>query len=829
MKKPVAWTCVFLVLGLGMACNTAAQEKRATNAKPSNAAPKSSQPAAGPSESTTRLPVERVVLYKSGVGYFEHEGMVRGDQSVSIDFTSGQLNDVLSSLTVLDLGGGRIAGVNYNSEAPLSQRLGALRLPLAENTDVSQFYGALRGARLEIHSGNSTITGRLLSVEQKTNVMGGATEQVALATVVSDTGEVRSVEITPAVTVKLADRDVTGEVQNYLSLLASERQADLRRMTIQTEGTGERQLYVSYISEVPIWKTTYRIVLPSKAGDDPLLQGWAIVDNTVGENWNNVQLSLVAGAPQSFIQQLSQPYYSRRPVVPLPENAQLTPQTHESAMEGGVGALSGQVADASGAAISGAQLKLYNASGEVVATTTSDNQGKYEFGDVQGGSYRLEASSPGFQTTAMQGVSLGGGHQSTQDLTLGVGSSMQTVTVEARAPEIETETATVSSERAGNLGTGNELGGNEASGTGVAGGTGVPGGIIAGLGAPAPMSIDEARRQMEAAARGIELGDLFEYKLKDRVTIGKNESALVPIVQAHVKAQKVSLWNASLGSERPLRAIWLTNTSGLTLDGGSFSVLEDETFAGEGLTDPIKPGERRLVSYASDLGVRVDSNSQSASEPVTSVRIGHGMMVQTRETRQETTYTVKDDDTTPRTVVIEHPLRTGWALEKDGPQPEETTSTAYRFIVDVGPKETQTLDLHEVRPISTSYALTNMNGDLLAVFVRQKSITPEIQEALEKVIDQKNKVAALQDEINKRENQRQQIFDDQQRLRENLKALKGTAEEKALTQRYVQQLNDEETQLATLQKQSADYSAQRDKAQADLNAMIERMSFDTTL
>src|SRR6202050_5646602 len=116
-------------------------------------------------------------------------------------------------------------------------------------------------------------------------------------------------------------------------------------MTIATAGSGERRLYVSYVSEVPIWKTTYRIVLPSKAGEEPLLQGWAIVDNTVGEDWNDVELSLVAGAPQSFIEQLSQPYYARRPVVPLPESAQLTPQTHEGSMLGGLGGLLGVITD----------------------------------------------------------------------------------------------------------------------------------------------------------------------------------------------------------------------------------------------------------------------------------------------------------------------------------------------------------------------------------------------------------------------------------------------------------------------------------------------------
>jgi hypothetical protein len=114
--------------------------------------------------------------------------------------------------------------------------------------------------------------------------------------------------------------------------MASTRAQDLRRMAIATPGAGERQVFVSYVSAVPVWKTTYRLVLPSKADSKPLLQGWAIVDNTLGEDWQNVQLSLVAGAPQSFVQRISQPYYVDRPRVELPERVTLTPQTHAGAL-----------------------------------------------------------------------------------------------------------------------------------------------------------------------------------------------------------------------------------------------------------------------------------------------------------------------------------------------------------------------------------------------------------------------------------------------------------------------------------------------------------------
>jgi len=124
------------------------------------------------------LPVKRVVLYKNGIGYFEHQGPVTGNQDVAISFTSGQLNDVLKSLTVLDLDGGRISRVEYGSSAPIDRQLGDLHLPVSEKSTLTEFLTALRGAKLEIRSGTTTIAGRLLSVEKKTRMGSGATLEV---------------------------------------------------------------------------------------------------------------------------------------------------------------------------------------------------------------------------------------------------------------------------------------------------------------------------------------------------------------------------------------------------------------------------------------------------------------------------------------------------------------------------------------------------------------------------------------------------------------------------------------------------------------------------
>src|SRR5580693_7062073 len=434
------WILPALCISLLCCHSNPAQEKPGPATKPKTAeAASETRESANPA--IEKLPVRRVVLYKNGVGYFEHLGHVRGSQDVHIDFTSAQLNDFRKSLTVLDLSGGKISGVDYNSEAPLARRLATLRLTLGENPTMADFLGALRGARLEVRSGNgAAMAGKLLSVEQKSQVKDNGTNEWTQISLVSDSGEVRSAEVTPATSVRITEKDLQIEVGRYLGLIASSRDQDLRRMTISTTGAGERNLYVSYISEVPIWKTTYRIVLRSKAEKRPLLQGWAIVDNTIGEDWNDVEVSLVAGAPHSFIQQLSQPYYGRRPVVPLPESVQLTPQTHAATLSGGNGRLSGAVTDASGAVVSGANVKLMDENNAVVSQTITDSGGNYSFSSLAPGNYRVQTERPGFKTTLMTGLNVAPG-ENQANARLDVGASTETVMVTGEASALSTMSA----------------------------------------------------------------------------------------------------------------------------------------------------------------------------------------------------------------------------------------------------------------------------------------------------------------------------------------------------------------------------------------------------
>jgi hypothetical protein len=772
----------------------------AAQSKPSTSSPAKAESAQTGAreevESSSRLPVKRVVLYKNGVGYFEHTARVRGTQELSIDFTTAQLNDVLKSLTAVDLGDGRVSSVRYNSIAPLDERLKALRLPFGEQVTQAEYLMALRGARVEVHSGSTTATGRLLSVEKvRRQRSKDDYEDLTSFSVITDAGEMRNFDLAPGTSVRIAERELTDEVGRYLSLIGSSRARDVRRMSFTASGLGERDIFVSYISEVPIWKSTYRILIPDKPGEKPLLQGWAIVDNTIGEDWKDVQLSLIAGAPQSFVQNISQPFYSRRPEIPLPESVMLTPQSHEASVEGMNGrnftqltslapgvanattSLNGIVKDPTGAIVPNARVTVRNEETGAAQVATTDAQGRYRFNDIQAGNSAMFVRATGFQRYDLTNVYLGIGRNNEIDATLSVGAASEAVEVRGEAPMLNTETAEMSAVA-------------EKQGT---------------------------------EAEGKSAGDFFEYKIKQKITIGKNQSALVPILQAHIEAEKVTLWNRE---SAPLLALWVKNTSGQVLDSGSFDVLEADTFAGEGVLQTIHPDERRLLSYAGDAAVHVKYADESSEKPYTRVRIAKGVMILTKEQHGASKFTIRNADTDSRQVIVEFPVQDGWKLASGSPQPEESSESYYRFRVPVDAGKTAELTVETVHPEEERYELTNLGDEEVELLSDQKRMTPGMQQAFDRILKQKAKIDDISIQMSTRKQESDQIGADQNRIRENMEALKGSSEEKALLQRYVGQLDSEESRLATLRKEMADLTAQDNAAKADLDRMILEVNVD---
>src|SRR5438309_2273675 len=548
---------------------TIAQTKPANLRKPQSPSAEATSPA-------DVLPVKRVVLYKNGVGYFEHTARVHGTQDLSIDFTSSQLNDVLKSLTAVDLGDGRISSVRYNSIAPLDERLKSLRLPFGEQVTRAGFLQAMRGARVEVHSGASSAVGRLLSVEssRRQDAKGNFVD-VTDFSVMTDGGEMKNFELNPATSVRIAERDLNDEVGRYLSLIGSSRARDVRRMALTASGSGDRDVFVSYISD--------------------------------------------------------------------------------------------------------------------------------------------------------------------------------------------------------------------------------------------------------AEAEGKSAGDFFEYNVKQKISIARNQSALVPILQNHIEAEKVTLWNEN---SPPLRAVWIKNTSGQVLDAGSFNVLEADAFAGEGVLENIHPDERRLVSYAADAAVHVKFEDEASDNPYTRIKIAKGVMYLVQEQRAKKKYTIRDADTEARQVIVEFPAQEGWEMTKGTPKPEESSASFHRFRVPVEAGKSAELTVESFHPLETTYELTNLDSDEVALLVQQKRLTPVMQQSFNRILAQKDKIGGIDQQINQRKQESDQITADQNRIRENMKALKGSSEERSLLQRYTKQLDSQEIRIATLRGETDGLRKQRDTAQAELGLMIMDVNVD---
>jgi hypothetical protein len=322
--------------------------------------------------------------------------------------------------------------------------------------------------------------------------------------------------------------------------------------------------------------------------------------------------------------------------------------------------------------------------------------------------------------------------------------------------------------------------------------------------------------------------DYFAYNLTEPITIRKNESALVPILQTKIDAERVTLWSPR--QPTPLRALWITNTSNLTLDRGSFSIVEDGNFGGEGLLDPIHPNEKRLLSYAVDQAVRVSTENQHNTTQATELTAAKGVMVLHHTQIAEVTYVVHNAATDGRTVIIEHPIRQSFVLDngtgdnaKD-PKPDETTPTLYRFRVAAAPGETVRLHVGEHHRSTVTYQLTSFNDNQLTLILNQTNNSPAIKQALGPILDARRHVADMQAALDKVTARLTDLHSDEDRQRANITALASA--DKASRDRFVHDLNATEDQIAGAQKDLATAQANLQAAKDALANQIESLQID---
>jgi hypothetical protein len=646
------------------------------------------------------LPVKQVVLYKHGVGFFERSGKLGPGESARLEFSAAEMNDVLKSLTVEERGGGKVTGLRYDSMDPLDHKLAEFPFTIPGG-GMPAMLDQLKGSRVELTIGNGTVTGVIVSAR----TFPGTDKQPEhdQLNLMLDSGDFRTVDLSAAAGVRFSDPKLQQQFKDYLAALAASRSKDKRSVYIDSTDSKERDVTASYMIPSPVWKSSYRLIFSDKA---PTLEGWAIVDNTTGEDWTKVNLSLVSGRPISFISQLYAPKYIERPAAELADDRAAQAVVHQGA-----------------------------------------------FGSV------APPPPPPAPAPAM---------------------------AKAVRPAM----------MAGVAGARNEM-------------------MADAMSQIAPSSIGEA-------AIGRELGDLFEYRIAQPVTIRKNESAMLPFLQQQIEGRKLLIYSDH-SSQHPTNAAELTNTSGKTLDGGPITVYDAGAYGGEALMETLKAGDKRLISYAVDLGTRITEAFGSKQALVREVHASRGTLTMKYAAEETRTYTIRNVDQRAKTLIIEHPLRPGYTLLSQ--KPTEKTAANYRFEIPLAAGATKEFVVEEERVYDQSTMVTNLTPDLLVSYLQNRALSAAGRTQLQHIADQKRLIAANDATLQDVDNQTRQFTSDEDRVRRNIQSLNNVSGQQQQVQTYARQLDTIEQQLAGLRDKSADLQKKKLSLQSELDKLVEALTF----
>lgn len=660
------------------------------------------------------LPVKRVILYKNGIGYFQRSGELTSGETGRLEFKAEHMNDVLKSLTVLEEGNGKITGLRYDSSEPLETKLEEFPFQYAAGAPLSAFLDQLRGARAELSAGGQTVAGTIVSARETAAEQNRPRRDEI--TVMLDSGELRVMDLSGVSGIKFPDPTLQTQLRDFLATIARSRGREKRAVYIDSTDSKARRVNAYYVVPTPTWKSSYRLSLKPQAGE-PVLEGWAIVDNTTGEDWQKVTLAVVSGKPVSFITNLYEPQYIEREAAELEEMAAAKPVVYGGVV-GGVpgGAAGGVIGGIVGSARTAAPPPPPPAPKKSLAERS-----------VERSVFRNEA--------------------------VNVTSSVATTTIAREA------------------------------------------------------------------------GELFEYRFDTPVTVRKGESAMLPFVQQPVGARKLLIFSRAGGddSEHPRNAVELTNNTGKVLDGGPVTVFDSGSYAGEALMDTLKADDKRLISYAVDLGTRVSDVIDTTRSVIREVHVNRGILTARRAVRTTTTYTAFNADAKPKTLIIEHPILHETKLVS--PKPLEIAKGVYRFEVKLAPRASEKLVVTTDGAVDETNMLTTVTSDVLAAFVENKELTETARKQIARIASQKADVARMQVEFGRLDQQRNELVAEQGRLRENIRTLMGVAGQQDQVQAYATRLASGEGELTGLRDKTQQLRQKLATAQSDLSHMIETMEF----
>jgi hypothetical protein len=325
-----------------------------------------------------------------------------------------------------------------------------------------------------------------------------------------------------------------------------------------------------------------------------------------------------------------------------------------------------------------------------------------------------------------------------------------------------------------------------------------------------------------SVAQAGEVGELFQYAIDTPVTLERQRSAMLPIVNGPVEAKKVSIYNHAVQVKHPLSGFKLKNTTPLHLMQGPITVFDGGAYAGDAQIADLPPGSERLVSYALDLDTEVASESKSEPEQLTSLKITKGVVEMSRKHRRQVVYTVKNSGDDAKSVLVEYPHDANWNL-LEPKEPAETTRDMYRFAVQAEPGKPAELAVREEMVVSQQVAVTNLDDNMIQFFVSNKSVSEAVKKALAEVVRRRQALSALQIEQQQVGQQIAAISQEQERIRQNMAQLEKNTE---LYARYVKKFGEQEDQIEKLRARTNELVQQSAAAQRALDEYIANLSVE---
>ncbi|MCR9140879.1 MAG: hypothetical protein NXI24_01305 [bacterium] len=712
--------------------------------------------------------IRHVILYKHGIGYFKREALVEGDGVIELQFKTKEMNDVLKSLTVYDADGGLVPGISYEGEA--GQTPGDTGLEYPHQRALSGLLANLIGVRLTLTIGDAEISGEILGLESfpADSVPAGRRSEAGAAAAGDhlhrnreqtrlllrcDDGPLRSFNILEVEAFRLLDEKVDQDVSHQLTSTVYWKKKAARKITIHSRGSGERRLILGYAIEAPVWKTSYRILLPERSAlaggrraDDSAsagalrLQGWALVDNPHDEDWDDVRLSLVAGLPVSFTHDLYSPRYQQRP---------------EIAVDRGVA---------------------------------------YGAPEVQAGS----PPAPPKRMKAKSMAPPGGPAMASMDL-MEIG-------------EFSEEPDEIVSGFPGHL----SLGGID----------------------------DSFAPDVDVSGGELDGGNAYVYHLEHPVSVGRGQSALVPILAADFEGERVALYSPQIRATNPMACILLKNSTDSTLEGGPATVFDQESYAGEGMLKLFKPGETQFVPYAVELGCRIARDNESIERGVYRSLIVNGAWSMFHRRLALAIYKIDNRaNPYPLELFIEHDIRHGWsladaaagdpgiALDSDGlsevvGELHESTPEHYRFRMSVPAGETVRFIVREMGEYTNNHNIGALDRDSLSAFAARGYLDEATRKLIEELIGLQSRAAELKRELRDCESESQNLSAGQERLRENLKSFSGRADEEDLRKRYLTQFKQDEDRFEELRAENSRINGELQEIQSKRDRLLAEASLD---